>query len=82
VAYIYECTHHTHKGSNSDWPIGSGVVEAACKTVVSARFKQSGMHWSRTGADALLLFRTALLSGRIDALGEHILQKRKHLNAA
>jgi len=64
------------------WPIGSGVVEAACKTVVGARFKQSGMRWSRAGADALLLLRAALLSGRIDALGEHILQKRKHLNAA
>lgn len=42
--------------------IGSGVVEAACKTVVGQRFKQSGMLWSVKGACHLLTVRCALLS--------------------
>lgn len=43
--------------------IGSGVTEAGCKIVVGQRFKQSGMLWSRKGADHLLSIRCALLSG-------------------
>jgi hypothetical protein len=43
--------------------IGSGVVEAGCKTVVGQRLKQSGMLWSRQGASHLLTVRCALLSG-------------------
>ena len=42
--------------------IGSGVVEAGCKTVVGQRFKRSGMFWSEPGARNLLHIRTALLS--------------------
>lgn len=42
--------------------IGSGVVEAACKTVVGQRLKQSGMLWSVKGAGHLLTVRCALLS--------------------
>src|SRR6185503_12506727 len=43
--------------------IGSGVVEAGCKVVVGQRLKQSGMLWSRSGAEHLLAIRCALLSG-------------------
>jgi len=46
--------------------IGSGVVEAACKTLVCQRFKCSGMHWSQSGLKHLLAIRTALLSNRYD----------------
>lgn len=48
------------------WFIGSGVVEAGCKTVVGARLKQSGMFWSEPGATAVLQFRTLHLSRRFD----------------
>jgi hypothetical protein len=44
--------------------IGSGVVESACKTVVGQRLKQSGMHWSEIGAEAILHLRSLLLSQR------------------
>jgi hypothetical protein len=37
--------------------IGSGTIEAACKTVVGARFKRSGMQWSRNGAQSPLQLR-------------------------
>ena len=43
--------------------IGSGVVEAGCKVVVGQRLKQSGMLWSRNGAQHLLAIRCALMSG-------------------
>lgn len=37
--------------------IGSGVIEAGCKTVIGARCKQSGMFWSRNGAENILALR-------------------------
>jgi hypothetical protein len=37
--------------------VGSGVVEASCKTVVGQRLKQSGMHWTVTGADSIIALR-------------------------
>ena len=49
--------------------IGSGPVESACKVIVGQRLKQSGMRWTKGGADAVLAVRTALLSnelGRIE----------------
>jgi len=45
--------------------IGSGVIEAGCKTVVGQRTKLSGMHWGEPGVLAVLAFRCALLSGRL-----------------
>ena len=37
--------------------VGSGVVEASCKTVVGQRLKQAGMHWTVAGADAIIALR-------------------------
>jgi hypothetical protein len=46
----------------SGWQIGSGPVEAACKTVVGQRLKCSGMRWGEDGADALCHLRALYLS--------------------
>ena len=46
--------------------IGSGVIEAGCKTVVGRRLKQSGMFWSETGAEALLSLRCLVLGPHFD----------------
>ena len=46
--------------------IGSGVVEAACKTLVTQRLKQSGMRWSVSGAQAILTPRGWDQSERFD----------------
>ena len=43
-------------------PLGSGVTEAACKTVFTQRLKNSGMRWSHEGAVVILRLRTILLS--------------------
>jgi len=48
--------------------IGSGVVEAGCKSVVGQRLKQSGMRWSVKGARQILNIRCALASGLFDSL--------------
>ena len=37
--------------------VGSGVVEAGCKTVIGQRLKLSGMHWTAAGADAITTLR-------------------------
>ena len=47
-------------------PIGSGVVEAACKTVVTQRMKRSGMRWRPQGGQAILTFRALCQSERFD----------------
>ena len=46
--------------------IGSGIAEAACKTVVSTRAKRSGMRWTPEGLDAVLALRTTVLNGTYD----------------
>jgi hypothetical protein len=45
-----------------NFPIGSGVTEAACKTLVKARLCGSGMKWTRAGAKTVLTLRSILLS--------------------
>jgi hypothetical protein len=44
-------------------PLGSGVTEAACKTVFTQRLKQSGMRWEVSGGQVVVTLRVVLLSG-------------------
>lgn len=44
-------------------PIGSGVTEAACKTVFTQRFKRSGMRWGHESGQVILDLRVVYLSG-------------------
>ena len=46
--------------------VGSGVIEAGCKTVIGARCKQSGMFWTVRGANAILALRCCHLNGRFE----------------
>ena len=52
-----ECLKH-------GWPIGSGPVESACKTVVNRRLNGSGMRWGSAGSNALCHLRALFLSQR------------------
>lgn len=47
-------------------PIGSGVVEAACKTLVAERMKRSGQRWLAAGGQAILTLRSLIQSDRFD----------------
>lgn len=42
--------------------VGSGIAEAACKTVVSTRAKRAGMRWTPEGLDVVLALRVAVLN--------------------
>jgi hypothetical protein len=46
--------------------VGSGVIEAGCKTVIGHRLKQSGMFWTVKGANAILSLRCSHLNGRFE----------------
>jgi hypothetical protein len=50
--------------------VGSGIAEAACKTVVATRLKRSGMRWTPDGLDALLPLRTSVLNQTYDDFWE------------
>lgn len=56
---------------SADYFIGSGVVEAGCKTVVGKRTKQSGMFWKVDGAQNILAIRTAVIGDTYDGYWEH-----------
>jgi hypothetical protein len=46
--------------------VGSGVIEAGCKTVIASRLKRSGMFWTLRGANAILALRCSYLNGRFE----------------
>jgi len=46
--------------------VGSGVIEAGCKTVIGHRLKQSGMFWTVKGANSILALRCSYLNGRFE----------------
>jgi len=70
-AYQYLHNHKEfmqyHSYRKQGLPIGSGVTEAACKTVFTQRFKQSGMKWGLEGGTIILCLRLANLSQTWDA---------------
>lgn len=51
-----------HEYASNHIPLGSGVTEAACKTIFTQRLKLSGMRWSFAGARTILNLRVILLS--------------------
>jgi hypothetical protein len=57
-------------------PIGSGVTEAACKTVFTQRLKLSGMRWKKQGAQVILDLRVILLSGVWDEAYTRVLASK------
>jgi hypothetical protein len=54
------------------YPIGTGITEAAAKTVVNVRMKRAGARFSQHGGQTVMLFRTAVLSNRFDLLHDEI----------
>jgi hypothetical protein len=70
--YNYLDKHRDHidyaKFKESGLPIGSGIVESACKWLIQQRFKGVGMRWSEDGFNHLLHLRLAWVNGRFDDL--------------
>ena len=65
-AYQYLNNHKAytdyHEYRRRGLPIGSGITEAACKTVFTQRFKESGMSWGNEGGGVILTLRLATMS--------------------
>jgi hypothetical protein len=74
TAIAYLATQHGLGRTNyaeattKNYPIGTGITEAAGKTVIGTRMKRAGARFSQHGGQTILLFRTAILSERFDAL--------------
>lgn len=51
--------------------VGSGMVEAGCRTVIGQRLKQSGMRWSVKGANNIIALRCCYFSNRWEDFWEH-----------
>src|SRR6267143_1426941 len=50
--------------------VGSGVIEAGCKTIIGQRLKRSGMHWTVRGANPIIALRCCRMSGRWEEFWE------------
>ena len=69
AANVTYFTNNQHRmkyaeAKNNNYPIGSGIVEASCKTLVGQRLKRSGMSWQRNGGQGVLTFRSLIKSQR------------------
>ena len=53
--------------------VGSGVIEAGCRSIIDQRLKKSGMHWSLDGANAIIALRCCLYSRRFEQFWEDAL---------
>ncbi len=62
--------------------VGSGVVEAGCKSVIGQRLKLSGMHWSVPGATGILALRCQQASGRWDEIWQQPHNQTQHADLA
>jgi hypothetical protein len=52
--------------------VGSGVIEAGCRTVIGSRLKHSGMFWSLRGANAIIASRCCQMSRRFEDFWESV----------
>jgi len=64
IRYFHNHLHQMHyvRYLSKGMPIGSGVTEAACKTLVKQRLCRSGMRWKENGAQMILSLRALLLT--------------------
>ena len=63
-------------------PIGSGVTESACRTLVGIRMNRSGQRWGVDGGKAILAFRALVKSGRFDTAWRELKRHIKNPLAA
>lgn len=59
------------------YPIGSGVIEGTCRSLVNDRMELSGMHWSEKGAEAMLELRSIKINGFWNEYWEYHIDEQK-----
>jgi hypothetical protein len=72
IAYFDERKEQMRYGDfrRAGFFVGSGVIEAGCKTLIGKRLKQSGMFWTVDGANTIIAARCCLYSGRFEQFWE------------
>ena len=73
-AYFQRHHRHIHYAQfeQQQIPLGSGMIESACKWLIQQRFKGVGMRWSEEGFENLLLLRIAWVNQRFEPLFSHV----------
>jgi len=61
---------------SAGYPIGSGVVEGACRHVVKDRMEQTGMHWRIPGAQSILHLRALYLNGDWETFQQYRIEQQ------
>lgn len=61
-----------HSFKRQQCPLGSGMIESACKWLIQQRFKGVGMRWSEDGFNHLLHLRLDWVNHRFDSLFPHV----------
>lgn len=79
VTYFTNNQHRMRyaEAKNNNYPIGSGIVEASCKTLVGQRLKRAGMSWQHNGGQGVLTFRSLIKSSRFDKAWKFIEKQYK-----
>lgn len=74
IHYLQSHATRTHYGRyrREGLFIGSGIIEAGCKTVIGRRLKQSGMFWSKPGAENILSLRCLVLGPHFETAWEQL----------
>jgi hypothetical protein len=68
---------HYNQYLHNGWPIGTGVVEGACGHLVKDRMEQSGMRWTKQGAQSVLDLRAVRINDDWDAY-QRFHRQRQH----
>lgn len=85
VAAYYERNQdymHYDRYLAAGWPIATGVIEGACRSLVKERFELSGMRWSQSGAEALLPLCSVCANGDWDGFASYRRQQRRQTQYA
>jgi hypothetical protein len=80
LKYFRNCKGKLHyaRARRRGFPVGSGVTEGACESVVAIRFKRSGQRWSESGVSPCVHVRTLHLNGRLHRAFEHLVEERRN----
>jgi hypothetical protein len=68
---------HYASARRRGFPIGSGVTEGACKSVIATRFKRSGQRWCERGVSPCLHLRTMHLNERLSGGLRFLVERRR-----
>jgi hypothetical protein len=69
---------HYDKALANGWPIGTGMIEGACRFVIEDRFGITGARWSPDGAEVILKLRALVVNGDLDDYMAYY--KKRYLN--